>query len=274
MLGGHLSATSRDGHTTRQLMLRHGCARAVTPPFLFFFFFFCFQTTIVRRFVTVDLSFFRSQRDDLTKTRWWRFRKTFWKFVYDKKKVFFTWNYLRKWTRIVERNYTCRWSTKKLCNLSFRLFFIRFFDDCKISERAEEKARERRSKNSQFRRPLDERSRNNRGKGIIRAATTQWNNVQPRSATDESISILFSSRKASILDKCSYNLISYNNKIEQLACVESCGVREIQVAKSKKKKRKEKKKKKRKRKRKKKEFAKRNEYEFSSFRFEESNGTF
>ena len=42
----------------------------------------------------------------------------------------------------------------------------------------------------------------------------------------------------------------------------------------KKEKKRKKKEKKEKKKKKKKEFAKRNEYEFSSFRFEESNGTF
>lgn len=133
-----------------------------------------------------------------------------------------------KRTRVVDRSiFLVSGQQRNFAILRFVLFFI-FLAHSTIAKFLAGRLKGKRSltdRRTQFRSPLDERSGNNRDKQIFRAATTQWNNVQPRSATDESISILFSLRKASILEKCSYN------KIEQLLCVESCcGLREIEIA--------------------------------------------
>lgn len=206
MLGEHLSATSRDGHTTRQLMLRHGCTRAVTPPTAF----------LSRRCVWRLLSLiFRCSDSAFNRETIWRGWKLWRRWCFEKvgvwreKSFFFLLGITRESGRELSKgDCSCRWLTKKLCNPSFIFPFSRAFDDCKISLSeilgVQKRLGGNRFERTRFRSPVDERSRNNRDKQIIRAATTQWNNVQPRSATDESISTLFSLRKASILEKCSY----------------------------------------------------------------------
>lgn len=205
MLGEHLSATSRDGHTTRQLMLRHGCTRAVTPPTAF----------LSRRCVWRLLSLiFRCSDFAFNRETIWRGWKlegdddVSRKLAYDEKKVFFfTWNYSRKWTRVVERRLLLPMVNEEtLQSFVYFSFFsrIRRLQNFSVRNFVQKRLGGKRFERTRFRSPVDERSRNNRDKQIIRAATTQWNNVQPRSATDESISTLFSLRKASILEKCSY----------------------------------------------------------------------
>lgn len=208
MLGEHLSATSRDGHTTRQLMLRHGCTRAVTPPTAF----------LSRRCVWRLLSLiFRCSDSAFNRETIWRGWKleggddVSRKLAYDEKKVFFfTWNYSREWTRVVERRLLLPMVNEEtLQSFVYFSFFsrIRRLQNFSVRNFVQKHLGGKRFERTRFRSPVDERSRNNRDKQIIRAATTQWNNVQPRSATDESISTLFSLRKASILEKCSYLVI-------------------------------------------------------------------
>lgn len=131
MLGEHLSATSRDGHTTRQLMLRHGCTRAVTPPTAF----------LSRRCVWRLLSLiFRCSDFAFNRETIWKGWKleggddVSRKLAYDEKKVFFLLGITRESGRELSKgDCSCRWLTKKLCNPSFIFPFSRAFDDCKIS---------------------------------------------------------------------------------------------------------------------------------------------
>lgn len=169
-----------------------------------------FQTMCVT-IVIVDLSLFGfrvQSRDDLKGMKTWRRRWCFEKVgVWWEKSFFFTWNYSRKWTRVVERRLLLPMVNEEtLQSFVYFSFFsrIRRLQNFSVRNFVQKRLGGKRFERTRFRSPVDERSRNNRDKQIIRAATTQWNNVQPRSATDESISTLFSLRKASILEKCSY----------------------------------------------------------------------
>lgn len=161
--------------------------------------------------VIVDLSLFGfrvQSRDDLKgmKTLATMMFRESWRMM-RKKFFFFTWNYSRKWTRVVERRLLLPMVNEEtLQSFVYFSFFsrIRRLQNFSVRNFVQKRLGGKRFERTRFRSPVDERSRNNRDKQIIRAATTQWNNVQPRSATDESISTLFSLRKASILEKCSY----------------------------------------------------------------------
>lgn len=146
MLGEHLSATSRDGHTTRQLMLRHsGCTRAVTPRATFV------SRPCVWRLLSLIFRF-------LDFARWFEnfdFEKDW--FVRDKKKVFFFF-YSIKRTRVVDRSiFLVSGQQRNFAILRFVLFFI-FLAHSTIAKFLAGRLKGKRSltdRRTQFRSPLE-----------------------------------------------------------------------------------------------------------------------
>lgn len=99
------------------------------------------------------------------------------KLAYDEKKVFFfTWNYSRKWTRVVERRLLLPMVNEEtLQSFVYFSFFsrIRRLQNFSVRNFVQKRLGGKRFERTRFRSPVDERSRNNRDKQIIRAATTQ-----------------------------------------------------------------------------------------------------
>lgn len=138
-----------------------------------------FQTMCVT-IVIVDLSLFGfrvQSRDDLKgmktlatmmfRESWCMTRKKF---------FFFTWNYSREWTRVVERRLLLPMVNEEtLQSFVYFSFFsrIRRLQNFSVRNFVQKRLGGKRFERTRFRSPVDERSRNNRDKQIIRAATTQ-----------------------------------------------------------------------------------------------------
>lgn len=93
-----------------------------------------------------------------------------------KKFFFFTWNYSRKWTRVVERRLLLPMVNEEtLQSFVYFSFFsrIRRLQNFSVRNFVQKRLGGKRFERTRFRSPVDERSRNNRDKQIIRAATTQ-----------------------------------------------------------------------------------------------------